>query len=210
MDNTLYNFMDAQLAACNSVVRLIGADDGMELLRYFLRSIHGFEHPENIRDYMHDRGIHDNALFSEAEDLYEDVKLSSITLFPGVENTLSLLKENNIRMAIVTDAESRQAERRLSKLGIRDYFSDVITPDISGKRKPEPDSFIMALDCLNASANDAWVVGDSLRREVEPGNRLGMTTVFAKYGDWVNTPFPSIKPDYVIDHIQELPDLMEI
>jgi len=187
MDNTLYNFVDAKIAACNSVVELIGCGDGMELLRYFLQKGNGYENHNNIRDYMH-----------------EEVKLNSIRLYPGVEETLEKLRDSGIKMAVVTDADSSQAKKRLNKTKISRHFECVITPDISGNRKPNPESFLMALEILKIQTKEAFVIGDSLKRDVEPCNNLGITTIFAKYGDWTGIPFPSIKPDYIVGNFSEI------
>jgi putative hydrolase of the HAD superfamily len=205
IDNTLYNFVEAKIAACRCAVERIGTGGEMELFRYFLRNVHGFEHHDNIRDFMDDRGVKDSKAFEEACRSYEDVKLATITPYPGVLTTLGKLKRAGVKMAVVTDAESGQAFKRLEKVGIRHYFDSVITPDISGTRKPAHDSFLMALDALDSLPRNAWVVGDSLIREIEPGNQLGMTTVHAAYGDWTDIPYPSIVPDYTL---YSFPDLL--
>jgi putative hydrolase of the HAD superfamily len=208
IDNTLYDFVTAKHAACRRVVEMIGVGDGMELFRYFYNGVHGFEHHQNIRDFMQDRNLQDEALFREACRVYEEVKIASIEPYPGVAETLSLLAAAGIRMGVVTDAASRQARARLVKAGLLHYFDCVITPDVSGERKPHPRSFLMALDHLGAAPGEAWIVGDSLRREIEPGNLLGMTTVYARYGDWINTPFPAIRPVHVINDFSELAALI--
>jgi len=204
MDNTLYNFVDAKKAACMQAAQRIGTGDGMELFRYFLRDIHGFEHHDNIRDFMEDRGIRDSAVFEDACRDYDTVKLALIDPYPGVPDTLERLKAAGVKMAVVTDAESSHAYRRLEKVGIRGYFESVITPDVSGKRKPAHDSFLMALESLGSAPEQAWIVGDSLHREIRPGNELGMTTVHAVYGDWTGTPCPSVTPTYVLHSFSDL------
>jgi putative hydrolase of the HAD superfamily len=205
LDNTLYNFVDAKKAACRKAVQCIGTGDGLDLFRYFLRDVHGFEHHDNIRDFMDDRGIRDTAVLEEACREYDAVKLAMIDPYPGVLSTLETLHRRGVKMAVVTDAESSQAFKRLEKVGIRRYFESVITPDISGKRKPAHDSFLMALESLRSPPEHAWVVGDSLKREIEPGNQLGMTTVHALYGDWTDIPYPSITPTFVL---RSFPDLL--
>lgn len=204
MDNTLYNFVDAKIAACDSVVELIGYGDGMELLRYFLQKGNGYENHNNIRDYMQDQEVWDEELYKQACISYEDVKLNSIRLYPGVEETLEKLGDSGMKMAVVTDAESSQAEKRLKKTKISPHFECVITPNISGNRKPNPETFLMALEKLKIQTKEAFVIGDSLKRDVEPCNNLGITTIFAKYGDWTGTPFPSIKPDYIVGNFSEI------
>jgi len=205
LDNTLYNFVDAKIAACRQAAKCIGTGEGMELFRYFLRDVHGFEHHDNIRDFMEDRGIRDGAVLEKACREYDAVKLATIDPYPGVLSTLETLKRSGVKMAVVTDAESSHAFKRLEKVGIRRYFESVITPDISGKRKPAYDSFLMALESLGSLPEHAWVVGDSLKREIEPGNQLGMTTVHAVYGDWTDIPYPSITPTFVL---HSFPDLL--
>lgn len=204
MDNTLYNFVDAKLLACGSVARKIGAGNGEELFRCFLSGNRGFENPENIKDYMMAKGVWDDSLFVEASGIYEDVKISSITLYPEVDEIIPKIREMGIKMSVVTDAESEQAEKRLSKLGLYDYFQCVITPDITGKRKPDTRNFLEALDVMGTLPDETMLVGDSPKREIEPGNSLGLTTVYAKYGDWLNTPFPSIKPDFTLEKFEDL------
>ncbi|KQC03510.1 MAG: hypothetical protein APR53_05290 [Methanoculleus sp. SDB] len=208
MDNTLYNFVDAKIAACTSAVECIGCGEGIELFRYFLRNVHGFEDHANIEDFMRDRDAWTGETFTAACRRYDEVKLQSIRLFDGVADTLTLLREKGIGMAVVTDAESGHAAERLEHTGIACYFDCVVTPEVSGTRKPGHDSFLYALRTLDCRPDEVWVVGDSLRREIEPGNRLGMTTVYAEYGDWMKTPYPSIVPDFVLKRFPDLFGLM--
>nr|WP_290726127.1 HAD hydrolase-like protein [Archaeoglobus sp.] len=59
----------------------------------------------------------------------------------------------------------------------------MISADMTGKRKPEPDSLLLALKKLGVKAEEAAIIGGSLRRDVEAGKRLRMLTVYAAYGD---------------------------
>lgn len=210
MDNTLYNFFDAKLLACERATAIIGTGNGEELFRYFLSGRHGFENPENIRDFMTDRDAWNELLFKEASETYEEVKLSSISPYPGVQELIPAISESGIGMTIVTDAESRQAKERLTKLGLYDYFQSVITPDITGKRKPDPTNFFNAMQVMKTLPEQTMIVGDSPKREIEPGNKLGLMTVYAKYGDWIKTPFPSIKPDYTLEKFEDLKILLNL
>lgn len=210
MDNTLYDFYFAKTRSCEAVANLVDSGDGMELFRYFMSGTHGFEHHNNIRDFMDDRGIFEPRLYEEACVIYEEVKVASLALYPGVEETLGLLTDAGVSMAIVTDAESLQAEKRLAATGIRDYFAGVMTPDQSGVRKPKPEMFHAAAAILKCRVHEAWLVGDSPKREIEPGNLLGMTTVYAKYGDWIGIPYPRIQPHYTLQSFSDLQDIMHL
>lgn len=210
MDNTLYDFYFAKTQSCEAVAKLVESGEGMELFRYFMSGTHGFEHHNNIRDFMENHKIFEPRLYEEACAVYEEVKLASLNLYPGVEETLGLLSDAGVSMAIVTDAESIQAEKRLAATGVRDFFTGVMTPDQSGVRKPKPEMFHAAAAILQCSVHEAWIVGDSPKREIEPGNLLGMTTVYAKYGDWIGIPYPRIQPDYILQSFSDLQDIMHL
>ncbi len=204
MDNTLYDFFHAKNKACTRVTELAGVGEGAELFRYFLNGTHGFEHHHNIRDYLRDRDVFTEKLYLEACTVYDEEKVASLRLYPGVDETIRALRSKGVKLAIVTDAESPQAEIRMRAIGLRQYFDTVVTPDISGKRKPNPDTFLTALENLGETPDVGWVVGDSPKREIEPGNALGMKTIYAQYGDWIGIPYPQIVPHYTIQAFSEI------
>ncbi len=204
MDNTLWDFVAAKKAACRAVVEHAGAGDAEALYAYFRRPGVGFEDPSNVVEYLLDIGA-DRSRVMPCCKVYEKAKIASIRPYPGVRETLDALASADLSLAVVTDAHSSQARSRLRKAGLDDLFSCVVTPDISGQRKPDPASFLHALSTLSASPSDAMVVGDSIRREIEPGRALGMRTAYALYGDQSDGPVSlGSRPDYVLGSIRDL------
>jgi len=210
MDNTLFDFVGAKREACRCVVDYLGAGNPEALFSQFLRGIHGFEDHANIRDYLEALGVYEPGAFEVCCRTYEDVKLDLVEAYPGVEETLRCLADAGIGLAVVTDAEAVQARRRLTKTGLIDYFETVVTPEVSGKRKPEPDSLLCALRRLEAAPAEAMMVGDSLVRDIAPGRHLGMVTAFAAYGDWRDGSVPDITADIVLAEFAELPGYVGI
>ncbi|WP_342676523.1 HAD family hydrolase [Methanofollis sp. UBA420] len=210
MDNTLWDFVTAKQAACHAVVDFLKVGDGEDLYQYFRRPGVGFEDPENILDYIRDINAPASS-FPRCCTVYEKTKLAAIRPYEGAAETLASLSDAGIPLAIVTDAHSSQAKRRLEKAGLSEYFSCIVTPDISGQRKPDPASFLYALRALPADAAEAMVVGDSIRREIEPAQGLGMKTAYALYGDRSDGPAPLIcRPDFVLHDIRELIEILGI
>ncbi len=207
LDNTLCTFVEAKQAACDAVIRLIGDGSGETLFSYFLRPVHNFEDHAHITDYLTDIGMYSEHLATMAGNVYDQVKLDTRTLYPGVEEILTTLKKTGIPIAVVTDALSRQAELRLEKLGIDHHFPVLVTPDRSGKRKPDHTPFLFAMEQLHTTPEETWIVGDSLRREIVPGLEMGMTTVFARYGDWIKIDLPGVRPHYILDQFTDLMNL---
>jgi putative hydrolase of the HAD superfamily len=204
MDNTLFDLVGAKREACRCVVDYLGAGDPEDLFVQFLRGVRGFEDHANIHDYLEGLGIYEQAAFEVCCRTYEDVKLRMVEAYPGVDETLRRLADAGVGLAVVTDAESFQARRRLDKSGLAGYFEVVVTPEVSGKRKPEPDSLIYALRRLDAAPSEGMMVGDSLVRDIAPGRQLGMTTAFAAYGDWRPNRPAEIEADIVLRNFPEL------
>jgi len=204
MDNTLFDFVRAKREACRSVIDYLGRGDPGTLFSQFLRGVHGFEDHENISDYLNGLGVYDLETFEVCCRIYEDVKLDLVEAYPGVEETLRALQESGIGLAVVTDAESFQARRRLEKTGLIDYFETVVTPDLSGRCKPEPDSLIYALRRLGSKPEEAMMVGDSAARDIAAGRRLGMVTAFAAYGDWRQSRVTDVGADIVLAEFAQL------
>jgi len=208
MDNTLFDLVGAQIAACEAVVQHLGQDDGKELFFYFLTPSHGFESHENIRQYMNERCIPVDGLFKKACQIYETVKLHHISPYEGVTGTLQSLQLRGYDMGIVTDAHSRDATLRLEKTGLLPFFCCMVTYDMVKVKKPAPEPFLFALEIMKAGADETILIGDSPRRDIEPGHILGIRTVYARYGDRFSDDRSDIPADFVIDAIADLPAIL--
>ena len=204
MDNTLFDLVGAQVAACESVVRHLGHTDGDDLFLLFLTGNHGFESTENIRQYMEERRIPINGMYEQACRLYASEKLRHVVPYPGVTKTLAALKKQGFPMALVTDAEHPDALLRLDRCGLTRYFDTMVTYDKVGVKKPAPEPFLAALNAVGAGPREVLFIGDSPRRDIEPCNKLGIRTVYARYGDRFSKTRDSIGADFVIDRMDEL------
>ncbi|MDP3564127.1 MAG: HAD family hydrolase [Methanoregula sp.] len=208
MDNTLFDLVGAQIASCHAVTRFLGNPDGDALFEYFLRPERGFESHENILDYMTDRSLSPDGLYKDACRIYEKEKLGSITPYPGVVSTLETLRQCGYPMGIVTDAHSKDATLRLEKAGLLEFFCGMVTYDMVGVKKPAPDPFLFALEMMKAKTHEVLLVGDSPRRDIEPCRKLGICSVYARYGDRFSDDRSEFKADFSIDAMDELPGIL--
>ncbi|MDV0446185.1 Phosphoglycolate phosphatase [Methanosarcinaceae archaeon Ag5] len=210
MDNTLFDFFQAKQEACTAVVDNIGTGNPEEMLSYFLRGIYGFEDLENIEDYLREKYVFSDDLFSECCQIYEDTKIDSILLYDGVAETIDSLKDLGCSFVVVTDANTENANKRLRKAGIYNMVDDVFAHDMSGKKKPDLGVFEYALNKTNRKAGESIFIGDSLRRDIAPAKKIGMLTAYAAYGDR-NTHEREFRfnPDYHLDNIAEMIDIIQ-
>jgi len=208
MDNTLFDLVEAQIAACQAVVELVGHDNGEELFSYFLSPTYGFESHENIRQYLNEHNIPADNIYRMACHVYETVKLQHIYPYEGVFETLQSLLTRNYPMGIVTDAHSRDATLRLEKAGLLPFFCCMVSYDMVKVKKPAQEPFLFALEMMKSCPSEAVLIGDSPRRDIEPCRNLGIRTVYARYGDRFSCDRDNVPADFVIDTIAELPEIL--
>jgi len=208
MDNTLFDLYHAKLTACTSVTKHLGKEDGTRLFEYFLRPAWGFEDWRNIRDYLLDEGIFTVSSYHEACSQYEAIKLENISVYEGIPEILGDLKEQDIPLAVLTDADRYHATRRLKKAGLEKFFDCIVTFEMTGRKKPDKAPFLLALKKLGVDTRDALMIGDSPHRDLAPAREIGMRTIYARYGDRLSAERTGPCAEYVTDNVSELRSLL--
>ncbi len=204
MDNTLFDFIEAKYAACKAIVESLGLKESRELFKYFLRGVYNFEAWENIRDYMKDRSVYSEQAYLDCCTIYEKIKLETLDPYPNVEETLSQLKKWGFSLGVVTDAYIEHARSRLIKTRLLDLFDVLVTADMTGTKKPSPEIFFYCLEKLQIYPYQALFIGDSLRRDIEPAQKIGMITAYAAYGDRNIKKELSCQADYYLNDISDV------
>lgn len=82
-----------------------------------------------------------------------------------VAETLSLLTEHGVRLAVVSNSDGSVTES-LGVAGLADVFEFIIDSHEIGVSKPDPAIFEAALDRLRLDPGDAWYIGDSVFHDV--------------------------------------------
>jgi len=209
MDNTLFDFIEAQLMACKAVTNRLGVGNKYDLFDYFLRDPRRFEDLGNIADYMRDRGLYDRETYGECCRIYDEAKMEAIVPYPGVKEVLEGLRARGVRLAVVTNASNGNALARLNRAGLAGFFDAVVSADMTGRMKPEPDSVILALKMLDLRPEEAVLVGDSMGRDIAAGRRLGTLTAYAEYGDRNLREKKSWEADYILEDVRDLVGLVD-
>lgn len=109
------------------------------------------------------------------ENLYWNGYFSKMRLYDGVKELLTLLKEKNFPLALVTDLTTEIQFRKLNFLSLTDFFDAIVTSEEAGVEKPSPIIFQLALEKLNIqSSKEVVMVGDSYIKDILGANDLGI------------------------------------
>ena len=74
----------------------------------------------------------------------------------------------------------------LRSYGIRHLFKGIIESAVVGVRKPNPTLFRLGVDALELPPEEVLVVGDSLRKDIEPAELLGCPVLWLKGKGWTD------------------------
>jgi len=194
LDNTLLDFMKMKEYAVKAAIAGMieaGLDIDDEESYKKIVSIYEEEGWENqqVFNYFLDRTVGEvnNKYLAAAIVAYRRAREANLLLYPNVNHTLVELMKAGIKLAVVSDAPSREAWMRIYYLNLHHHFDFVLTFDDTNARKPSPIPFQMALKELKTEPSETLMVGDWPERDVAGANNIGIRTIFARYGDSFGT-----------------------
>ncbi len=209
LDNTLLDFMRMKEAGVNAAVEAM-LDAGMQRSPQeissginLIYSEKGIEYQYVFDDYLErELGSIDYKILAAAILAYRRAKESVLQTYPGVHQTLIELIKLRLKLAVISDAPRREAWLRICATNLQNYFDHVITYEDTRERKPHPKPFLLALERLGCRPQDAIMVGDWAERDMIGAAKVGMKTIFARYGDNFDTQHPGA--DFEINSVAEL------
>ncbi|MCY7363183.1 MAG: TIGR02253 family HAD-type hydrolase [Ignavibacteria bacterium] len=214
LDNTLVDFMLLKRAAVDAAVNAMidaGLNLSSEKIKEKINSIYdaeGIEYQQVFDKMLKEiLGKVDYKIMSAGIVAYRKAREAALKPYPGVLPALIELIKMGLKLAVVSDAPSKEAWLRLSYINFQHFFDVVITYDETRERKPSPVPFNMALKELNLKADECLMIGDWAERDMVGAKAVGMKTVFARYGDTFNTENPD--SDYDINSISELINIVK-
>jgi len=163
----------------------------------------GWEYQKVFDDFLIEIiGYIDYKILASGIVAYRRAKEGSLVLYPNVTRTLLNLVKKGVKLAVVSDAPALQVWTRLVQMNLHHIFDVVITFDDTGKRKPEPEPFLKALEKLNLNPEEVIMVGDWAERDIVGAKKVGIKTIFAKYGNTFGTI--NSGADWEINDIEEI------
>jgi len=126
-------------------------------------------------------------------------------LYPGVTETLDLLRGQGMRLAIISNKNVALCREVLSVLGAEHYFEEILGADSLPYRKPSPEPVLKLLaDCGVAPARAA-MVGDSIN-DIAAGRGAGVVTVGCTWGYGDHEELA--EADYRIDSFSKISEII--
>ncbi len=95
-----------------------------------------------------------------------------IELLPGVATTLPHLASRH-RLILMTKGNPREQADKLTRSGLREYFSAVEIP-----REKNPAAYLAVCEKHNLAPGSTWMIGNSPRSDINPALASGLHAVY--------------------------------
>ena len=105
--------------------------------------------------WMTDKEIADG-MIGQVADFYRD----QVQLKKGVLSLLQRLKKENIPMVIATASDRSYLQAAFDRLGINEYFLEMVSSAETGVGKTKPDIYLKCAEILGTKPGETWVFED--------------------------------------------------
>jgi len=209
LDNTLVDFMAMKKQSIDAAIKAM-IDAGLKLTYEEVLARVDAIYKERGMEFQ---SVFDQLLYDEFQKVdykilsagviaYRRAREAALVTYPHVYKTLMELVKMGLKLGVVSDAPSKEAWLRLTYLNLHHMFDNVVTFEDTLQRKPDSAPFKKILELLRIEPQSALMIGDWPERDMVGAAKVGMKTVFARYGDTFGTV--ESNADYEINDIAEL------
>lgn len=166
LDGTIWDSIDYRIKAWRNAFKDYNMEADPEIIRLMI----GYPGSMLIKA-VHGK----NPDIEKREEEYFSNYMEYVKFFPDVLETFKELRDNNIKIAIVTSSRRDM----INKLKIN--VDAIVTMDDVNNGKPDPEPYLKALKIINVDPGNAIVVGD-IDNDLIPAKKLGCTAVLVTHG----------------------------
>ena len=179
-----------------------GPDENLHVLREWAPTYRRNSWLEALRKF----GVDDASFASELGEAYVLERRRRHVVFDDVVPALEHFRPT-YSLGLLTNGSPDLQRRKINASGLGAFFDQVVISGEVGLGKPDVRIFELALSRLNVSADNAVMIGNSLKSDVYPAQAIGMKTV------WVNRDGKSnenaVLPDAEVSNLMELKRVFE-
>jgi putative hydrolase of the HAD superfamily len=113
----------------------------------------------------------------ELNDTFLELLPTKTALIPNAIEILDFC-HGKFNLHIISNGFYEVQLRKMIGSGIQHYFSEIVTNEIAGARKPSKEIFNYALKVSNCKPQDAVMVGDSYEADISGAKNAGMKAIY--------------------------------
>ncbi len=123
----------------------------------------------------------------------------TITLFPGIEKLLEVLKEQGMVMGVVTSQTPEEYDEDFAHSPIAPYFTILVRAGETPRPKPSPDPLLRFMELARCRPSQVLFIGDR-EGDLRCAREAGVDFALAGWGN----PDRQMEVDYCLERPEEL------
>lgn len=135
-------------------------------------------------------------------DYYREHMLDHTHLYPGVREALDQLRQEGVKMAVLTNKPVRFSQALVEGLGLGGHFFRVYGGNSFEQKKPHPEGVEKLIAESGAARERTLMVGDSAV-DVRTARNAGIAVCGVTYG-FQPEGFDGEPPDFLVDTLEDL------
>src|SRR5215469_5718273 len=139
-------------------------------------------------------------------EIYEANAIRLSRPYPGVPETLSVLRRRGYRTAICTNKPQRATIAVVEGLGLRDLFDGIAGGDRFPVKKPHSGHLLGLIGELGGRVGASALIGDN-ENDAAAARAAGVPLVLMRYG-YARVDPEALAADALLDHFAELPQAL--
>lgn len=211
IDNTLIDFLEMKerslgpaVEAMRSKGLTLSKEDALRKI-YEIYQRYGMEYKLIFQEFLKSVGQFEYRILAAGIVAYREHR--EVKPYPEMIDILKKLKQDGMKLAIVSDAPNLKAWLRLTYMGIEDMFDVVVAFDDTNMYKPAKLPFEKAVAELGVQRGEVLMIGDMPEKDVVGAKEMGFVSCFAKYGNR-NVPAQSSGADFVAMSPSDIPKII--
>ncbi len=132
-----------------------------------------------------------------------------IRQFPGVEGSLTRLRDAGVMLAVVTSKRRPSVDMALDTFpGLGEVVNKFVTMEDTTEHKPHPAPLLKGLELLgNVPKEEAAYIGDS-PHDVAAARAAGLSCVAVSWGAFSEKSLRDAEPDYLVPDLDSAVDVL--
>jgi len=140
-------------------------------------------------------------------EIFKETAVEHTYLLDGVEDTVSFFKARGLKQSVATTKTSEETAIILKGLNVRQYFDLLLGSGDVTNLKPDPEILHLTLRKLGCKRENAAFVGDTTT-DIEAGRNAGVYTIAVTTGTHARKRLAGLNPDYIVDNIRRLRNIV--
>ena len=129
---------------------------------------------------LKDFGIEDRELAKKIAAEYINISPLKTNLFPHTRKMLNYLKDKYY-LHIITNGFEEVQFKKIEANDLKKYFTEIITSEEAGCKKPDKNIFLYSLLKTNAVPEESLMIGDDISVDIQGAKTVGMDQVFFNF-----------------------------